>query len=251
MVPAVPPSGLDVVVLAAGLGSRLGGSAPKPLTPLPGGETLLGRQLRLLEPLREQGCTFTLVVGHRHEEFRERFPWASFAQNERYGQTNTAKSLLVGLESTGADNGRGALWLNSDVVFSASFADTVISAVMSTTANLIGVKPGRTADEEVKYVLDAGGCVRELSKSVRGGQGEAIGVNLVSAATRARLVAELRRADDRDYFEAAVEASITRGERWLGLDLGDHFAVEVDFPQDLEAASAYVSAERTPVLTTR
>src|SRR3954451_10300082 len=93
-----PAANLDVVILAAGLGSRLGGSTPKPLTPLgDSGETLLGRQLRLLAPLRAAGATFTLVLGHRLEEFRAAFPCARFAVNDRYSETNTAKSLLAGL----------------------------------------------------------------------------------------------------------------------------------------------------------
>lgn len=233
---------LDVVLLAAGLGSRLGGSAPKPLTPLVDGETLLGRQLRLLHPLRQAGARFTIVVGHREEEFRALFPWARFVRNARYAETNTAKSLLVGLDAPDG-RGRSALWLNTDVVFSESFAAAVVGEVLGGSDNLIGVKPGRTAEEEVKYTLDASGCVQQLSKSVRGGEGEAIGVNLVRAAGRAELVDQLDRAGDRDYFEAAVESSIIDGTPWRGLDLGAHFAVEVDFPQDLEVAQAFVASE--------
>src|SRR4051794_38160524 len=112
-----PAAGLDVVILAAGLGSGLSGPTPKPLTPLGhGGETLLGRQLRLLAPLHEAGATFTLVLGHRPEEFRAAFPWARFVVNERCFETNTAKSLLAGLAAVDSESPRGALWLNGDVV---------------------------------------------------------------------------------------------------------------------------------------
>ena len=39
---------MKAVILAAGVGSRLGRPFPKTLSRLPGGETILGRQIRLL-----------------------------------------------------------------------------------------------------------------------------------------------------------------------------------------------------------
>ncbi len=59
------------VILAAGRGSRLGFDGPKALAPL-GGETLLGRQLRLF---RARGVgPITVVGGWRGEELRVALP---------------------------------------------------------------------------------------------------------------------------------------------------------------------------------
>lgn len=231
---------LDVVFLAAGLGSRLGGGVPKPLTPLgDGGETLLGRQVRLLQPLREAGARFSVVVGHRATEVAAHVPGVAPVQNADYATTGTARSLLAGLHA-----GAGpVLWLNSDVCFSRSFADAVVAAALEPTTSLIGVKRGRTADEEVKYLLQDG-VVSALSKEVEGGLGEAIGVNLVAAQDRPAFVAALAQVAPTAYFEAAVELTVERGHRWAPLDLTQHFAVEVDFPDDLVVAQGFVAAER-------
>lgn len=232
---------MDVVFLAAGLGSRLGGGVPKPLTPLTdGGETLLERQVRLLSPLRDAGARFSVVVGHRATEVAARVPGVRAVHNGDYATTNTAKSLLCALyQGTGP-----ALWLNSDVCFSASFAAEVVA--MDLTRSQVSVKRGRTADEEIKYLLEDG-CISALSKTVQGGLGEAIGVNLVAAHDRAAFVAALAQVGDTDYFEKAVELTISRGHRWSPLDLTDHFAVEVDFPEDLATARAFAASESLPL----
>jgi CDP-glycerol glycerophosphotransferase len=231
----------DVVVLAAGRGTRLGGSLPKPLTPVGvDGETILARQLRLLAPLVRAGSRVRVVVGHREQELRTALPGVACVRAARYAETNTARSLQVALDALPEDD-RGLLWLNGDVVFSPGFADAVVAAVQPGAGELVGVRRGRTADEEVKYRLEAGGCVTALSKAVRGGEGEAIGVNHVGAGGRAALRRALAGCEDGDYFEAALEATIVAGARWQALDLTDHFAVEVDDPADLAAARAHLA----------
>lgn len=231
---------MDVILLAAGLGSRLGGGLPKPLTPLGSdGESLLQRQVRLLRPLTDLGGSLTVVVGHQAALVASYVPEASVCRNDHYATTNTAKSLLCALHQ-----GSGpALWLNSDVVFSRDFAEQVCAAASNPTTSRIGIKQGRTAEEEVKYLLSSDGSISGLSKEVMGGLGEAIGVNLVAAHDRADFVAALAQVDDRAYFERAVEVTIERGLRWEPLDLTDHFAVEVDFPEDLAVARAFAARE--------
>ena len=252
--PEVPMAGQaqlevpDVVLLAAGRGSRLGSATAKPLTPLGAdGETLLGRQLRLLAPLREAGCRTTLVVGHREEDFRATVEGVDFVCNARYAQTNTARSLLCAL----APGGHGTLWLNTDVLFSYGFAEQLVEAVLrGDGGSFVAVRRGRTADEEVKYTVDGSGAISSLSKQVQDGLGEAVGANFVAARDRPALRHALTACQDDDYFEKAVEATISAGRRWTALDLTEHFAVEVDFPEDLAVARAFVAGEASPVLST-
>ncbi|PRY18249.1 NTP transferase domain-containing protein [Kineococcus rhizosphaerae] len=229
----------NIVVLAAGRGTRLGGACPKPLTPVgPGGESLLERQLRLLSPLTDEGWVAHVVVGHRQDEFRARLSGVRFVEAPRYATTNTSQSLLEAVAGLEGD----VLWLNGDVLFSPGFAAAVRTAVRA-EQSFVSVTFGRVAEEEVKFRLDGTGSIRELSKTVVGGEGEAIGVNFVSAADRADFEAALRTCRDDDYFEAGIERSIGAGVRWLGLDLTAHFAVEVDFPADLDQAEAYARQE--------
>ena len=109
---AQPP--LQVVILAAGMGTRLGRDHPKPLTPLNDGRSILERQLEGLRAVLGDDVPITAVVGFRCEMIMRAAPDLTFAYNPDFAETNTSKSLLRGLRST---RDGGVLWLNGDVVF--------------------------------------------------------------------------------------------------------------------------------------
>jgi choline kinase len=91
----------------------------------------------------------------------------------------------------------------------------------------------------VKYTVDQEGWIRELSKSVVGGLGEAVGVNYVSAGDKPALLRRLAEVDDQDYFERGIELAIEHdGARFTALDISASEAVEVDTPEDLQRANA-------------
>ena len=95
------------------------------------------------------------------------------------------------------------------------------------------------ADEEVKYTVDELGHVRELSKTVVGGLGEAVGINLIGGKDKPALIRELDACEDQDYFERGIELAIQHdGISVTPVDISDLFAVEVDFEGDLERANA-------------
>ncbi|HET6168170.1 MAG TPA: hypothetical protein VFE07_15160 [Marmoricola sp.] len=97
------------------------------------------------------------------------------------------------------------------------------------------------AEEEVKYTVDDEGYIHELSKSVVGGLGEAVGINYVSGDDKAALVARLEEADDHDYFERGLELAIERdGLRVEAVDISQYQVVEVDFEDDLSRANSFV-----------
>jgi choline kinase len=103
------------------------------------------------------------------------------------------------------------------------------------------VNTAKVSDEEVKYTTDAEGFIRELSKTVDGGLGEAVGINYVSKDDKAVLLRQLRRVADQDYFERGLELAIEQdGMRIEPLDISDLYAVEVDFAEDLERANLFV-----------
>jgi CDP-glycerol glycerophosphotransferase len=111
----------------------------------------------------------------------------------------------------------------------------------------ICVDTNTVADEEVKYTLDEGGYVRELSKTVVGGLGEAVGINYVSGADKAALIAHLERCSDGDYFERGIETAIAEHRlRFRPVDISQFGAVEVDFEADLQRANALLPG--TPLL---
>jgi choline kinase len=226
---------MQVVILAAGMGTRLGRDHPKPLTPLQDGRTILQRQLDGLRSVLGADVPISAVVGFRCEMIMQAAPDLTFAYNPDFAVTNTSKSLLRALRSS---RDGGVLWLNGDVVFDPAVLELVRPA-LRTGQSFVCVDTNTVADEEVKYTLDGDGFVAELSKTVVGGLGEAVGINYVSADDKAVLVEHLERCADDDYFERGMETAIeSAGVRFRPVDISQFAAVEVDFETDLNRANA-------------
>jgi len=226
---------VNVVILAAGLGTRLGRPHPKPLTPLSDGRSIMRQQLDHIRKTFGDDAHVTIVVGFKMDLIMEAAAAdAAFVYNELYDQTGTAKSLLKALRL--APPG-GVLWLNGDVVFVPGLLDELVPHI-DAGRSFVAVNTASVADEEVKYTLDGDGYVAELSKRVVGGLGEAIGINHVSAADRATLVEHLDRAPDDEYFERGMETAIAdAGMRVAAVDISRYGCVEVDFEPDLDRAN--------------
>jgi choline kinase len=224
----------QVVILAAGMGTRLARPLPKPLTELRDGRSIMKQQIDNLKFAFADTYRVMIVVGFKLEAIIERFPEATFVYNELYDQTNTSKSLLKALRASGDG---GVLWMNGDVVFDPNVL-TRVTPLMDAGQSFVVVNTSKVSDEEVKYTLDADGFIDQLSKQVTPALGEAVGINFVSAADKAALIARLDEVGDQDYFERGIEFGIERdGLKFKAVDISDLYAVEVDFAEDLERAN--------------
>ena len=224
----------QVVILAAGMGTRLARPLPKPLTELRDGRSIMKQQMDNLAIAFDDTFRVMIVVGFKLEAIIERFPEATFVYNEFYDQTNTSKSLLKALRASGEG---GVLWLNGDVVFDPQVLVRV-TPYMDANQSFVVVNTSKVSDEEVKYTLDSAGFIDQLSKQVQPALGEAVGINYVAAQDKAALIARLAQVDDQDYFERGIELAIARDNlRFQAVDISDLYAVEVDFPEDLERAN--------------
>ena len=228
---------VQAVILAAGMGTRLGKPWPKPLTPLVDGRTIMRQQMDNLEKTFGADLRVMTVIGFKLELIIEAFPDVAYVYNENYDQTNTNRSLLKALRV--ASDG-GVLWMNGDVVFDPAVLERAKS-LMEAGTSFICVNTSATAEEEVKYTVDADGYVALLSKTVENALGESVGINYISATDRANLLAGLEACANTDYFERGIEIAIEKvGMKVVPLDISDLFAVEVDFEDDLARANTHL-----------
>lgn len=217
---------MKAVILAAGMGTRLGTLVPKPLTSIQNEKTILDFQLEKLSSQVGINNVY-IVVGYKKEIIMEAHPHLIFVYNEAYAQTNTAKSLLAALRKTDDD----VIWMNGDIYFDENILNLLLNSKYS--ACLVDAK--KCADEEIKYTVDKKGNIKELSKQVKKGLGEAVGINLIKKNDRKLFIQELEKVDQKDYFEKALE-NLTLGNKieLKPINIGNFYCREIDFEEDLQ-----------------
>lgn len=230
---------VHAVILAAGMGTRLARPLPKPMTELDDGRTIMHQQLENLRSAFGKKLRITIVVGFKMEQIMEHVPDVSFVYNENYDQTNTSKSLLKALKNSPKG---GVLWMNGDVVFDPQILQE-LREYITEDKSFITVDISSVSDEEIKYTVDAGGFIEQLSKRVthEDALGEAVGINYVSKKDKKAFIRRLEEVDEQDYFEGAVELTIKNdGIYWLPADISKYYAVEIDFQEDLLKANLHL-----------
>lgn len=224
---------MKIIILAAGIGSRLGNPLPKPLTPLKNGKTIMQQQIDNLSQYFDID-SINIVVGFKKELILESFPDMTFIYNQFFDQTNTSKSLLKALKKNHRDS---VLWLNGDVVFDADILK-VLTPLIVANKSFVCVNNQEVGEEEVKYTLDNTGYIKELSKKVTNGVGEAVGINFISSKDINTLIARLEECSPNDYFERGIEMAIEKdGLRVTAFDISSFRCMEIDFQDDLDNAN--------------
>ncbi|MCP4705999.1 MAG: phosphocholine cytidylyltransferase family protein [candidate division Zixibacteria bacterium] len=214
------------IILAAGIGSRLNISEPKGLLRLPDNETLLGRQVRIQKSFGLNNIN--IVVGHKNELIEKQIADVNYIHNPNYAKTNTAKSLLMGLQNIDDD----VIWSNGDLVYD----ENIIGEIIKSESNTVIVNKSKCGEEEVKYSINGSGQIIEISKEVSMPAGEALGINLIRRETLADFKEALEECEKNDYFERGLQILINRRIKIKPLDVSQYRCIEIDFPEDWEKA---------------
>ena len=217
---------MKAIILAAGIGSRLGNSDPKPLTKLKNGESILYRQVEYLSEYIGINNIIT-IVGYKKDLIMESFPNLIYEYNHFYDTTNTSKSLLAGLHKIENED---VMWLNGDVVFEKELLPKIIQCSQSCMA----VNTNSVGEEEIKYNVFDDGNIKDVSKTASPALGEAVGINKVMASDLPLFKVKLEKCDYQDYFEKALELSIQDGMKIMPVDINKYLCMEIDFEDDLE-----------------
>lgn len=226
---------MKAVILAAGKGARLNGTAgdlPKCLVRV-GEATLIEYQI---QALRSAGVDqIVVVVGYGADRVRRTCgPDCVYVENSDYASTNSLFSLWLARDYL-AD---GFVVLNADVLFHPDLLDDLLRSGHE-DALLMAYCDGQATglgEEEMK-VRVRGGCVADISKQIdpREADGENVGIVKFGASGASALVKHMdslvangARRDwaPRAFREFARELPLhaigTRGRPWI----------EIDFPED-------------------
>jgi L-glutamine-phosphate cytidylyltransferase len=227
------------IILAAGKGSRLNGTAgdhPKCLVKA-GGLTLIERQIRTL---RNAGIDDIAVVVGCHADHVRRVcgHGITYVENSKYAETNSMYSLWMARPLLF----EGFVVLNCDVLFHPVLLNDLLSSRHENALLLAyrEVDQPPFGDEEMKVQVRCG-RVREMSKQMNpdDADGENLGIvkfgpegatELVSIMDRLVAAGNLREWAPRAFRELAqvrpLHAIGTRGFPWI----------EIDFPEDYQRA---------------
>lgn len=223
---------MKIIILAAGIGSRLGNPFPKPLTPLKNGKSIMKMQVENMTS-RYDVDDINVVVGFKKDLIMERFPELTYVYNQFFDQTNTSKSLLRALKKY---KDKSVLWINGDVVFDKHIFDK-LQPLITAKISFVAVNTNKVGEEEVKYVLKDG-YINQLSKTVKNGAGEAVGINFISSDDIPIFINRLEECDNNDYFERGLELAINKDDLKIkAVDISQYNCMEIDFIEDLENAN--------------
>ena len=239
---------MQVVVLAAGLGSRLGAltaRTPKALIQV-AGDTLLARAVRfaiLLHPTEivvVGGFGFAAVA----TEIDERKLPVTLVRNENFRDGNLI-SLLAARPQVKGD----FLLMNVDHIYRPAVAERVIPAVSAVTAFVD--EDRQLGADDMKVARDEQGRVREIAKTLSRFDCGYVGMTRVPASELARywtvadaVLAREGRAVHVERIVAALAASSTSAQRPECRDISGIGWLEVDL--EGERAQAEHDIEASP-----
>ena len=227
------------VILAAGKGSRLNGTAgdkPKCLLEA-GGVTLIERQIATL---RAAGLDdIVVVVGCQADLVRAVCgPGVTYVENSRFAETNslyslwTARALLY----------QGFVVLNCDVLFHPALLDDLLVTHHDAALLIAYRQPGQPeyGEEEMKVQV-RGGRVVDMSKTMdpAAAHGENLGIVKFGPQSAPLLVSILSRivasGRERDWAPKAF-AEFAQERPLYALGTQGYPWIEIDFPEDYERA---------------
>jgi len=226
------------IILAAGKGSRLNGTAgdkPKCLVDA-GGLTLIERQMQVLE--RAGIDDLVVVVGCQADRVRGVCgTGVTYVENSRFAETNslyslwTARALLY----------EGFVVLNCDVLFHPGLLDDLLATHHDAALLMAYRQPGQEFGDEEMKVKVRGGRVVDMSKAMPADEADGENLGIVKFGPKSaphlvgildRIVGEgrLREWAPSAFREFAQERPLyalgTRGLPWI----------EIDFPEDYQRA---------------
>lgn len=235
---------ISTIILAAGQGKRLlplTKETPKCLL-LIGDLPILHLQLEALK--KNDLKNITIVIGFEKEKVKKYIEnnfaklKVNFVFNPLFESTNTLYSLA--LATPHIPKNTTVIQLNGDVVFDGAILELLLST--DSLKSHIATKYTKCGAEEMKILLNKNGSVATINKKIHPVRalGEAIGINKFTPNFWNIFSENLQNLKDNfsnEYFEFALEHVLVNSDvRLWPLDVGERYAIEIDYAEDLKIA---------------
>lgn len=230
------------VILAAGMAKRLRpltDTKPKCLLTV-GKRTLLERTVVAM--IQAGINEFVVVTGYRADQIREflntHYPQLMFhfLHNADYEHNNNIYSLWMAGEVV---RGREFLLMDSDILCDPQ----AVLHIANEQESALAVNRHELGEEEMKVVVNADGCISEISKTCnpQKAMGESVGIEKITASYSEALYNELDKMIIEEqlidiFYERAFERLIPQGSTFRVVDTTSYFSYELDTPEDFEQA---------------
>ena len=226
---------MKAIILAAGIGRRLGLAVPKCMAEI-GGKSIIHRQLDAFQAV---GITdYVVVSGFEQDRLRRHladYPGRiTCITNDRFAETNTLYSLYLARDQMAG----GFFYANADVIFDRRLVERLLAPATQTT---LAIRLGPCGQEDVKVTLDKGRVIRigkELDPANTTSECLGVaqfGIDLIANFVQTLTMQVEREERTGEYFEFAVDR-LCAGGQVFAVDVSDLPCGEVDFPADLVIA---------------
>lgn len=233
---------VEAVILAAGLGSRM-----RPLTDQcqkgllsVGGESIVGRQIRLLKEAGIEEENICIVTGYKASKYEDKYRKSDveLVENTEYRETDNLESFLLSKDF--CSEGSDLLVLNGDVLFQKELIQKVLSEKGSVYP--VDTRPDSHA---IKVEIQEGRVVDILGKDADFYHGCTIGVFKIGAGDCSRIFSageEVSSEKKGKWFESCIDASLS-DLVFRAVDITGLFWDELDTPKEFLRAKIAVEKQ--------
>ena len=250
----MPVDTLKVIILAAGMSSRLGKlteQLPKSCLPIDGSITMLERNFRILEKCGFESAV--VVTGHASnviEDFvkhRDSSMHIETMRNSEFATKNNIYTCYLVREILDSNT----LIMNSDLVISKRIIQLAVDRMKVSEKSFMMVDNHNQVDEEsMKVYVNANGIITRVNKSldIEESAGEYIGVLRLSETDVVEFVKStdkiLKNGETDLYYEDAIDRATdkltvycasTEGVLWTEIDTLSDYKVAMQIANDLRS----------------